>query len=217
MAILTIEIFNDSGAARGYAVFSAPPEVRFENRPVKAHPCAWLVFDPVLAGGRRGSTFSESVYAFLNWPASLAPGVVVQDNTYVPADPRARDWIPVGENRGAFDFGETTRGKSAYGTFSLMTDARVTADNRVVLGVAKFGDSDLAVPIACFMGQPSGLFEIKPILKFHVVDGTYARGEVIGLDGPAGGAVVDFTDKGDVKASVTHHADGTYTVRYSPN
>jgi hypothetical protein len=217
MAILTIEILNDSGAAKSYAVFSAPPEVRFENRPVKAHPCAWLVFDPTPAGGRVTSTFSESVYAFLNWPASLAPGVVVLDNTCVSADPRARDWIPVVQERDYFAFGETVQDRSAYGTFSLMTDEHVTAQNQLVLGVGKFGNSSLAVPIACFVGQPSGLFEIKPILKFHVVEGTYVRGEVVGLDGPTGGAVVDFTGKGDVKATVTHHANGTYTVQYGPN
>ncbi|EJL25463.1 hypothetical protein PMI01_04367 [Caulobacter sp. AP07] len=217
MAILTIEILNDGGAARSYAVFSAPPEVTFENRPVKAHPCAWLVFDQTPAGGRVTSTFSESVYAFLNCPASLTPGIVAVDNTSVPADPRARDWIPVVQTRGFFKFGETTQGKSAYGTFSLMTDEHVTAQNQVVLGVAKFGDSSLAVPIAGFVGQPGGLFEIKPVLKFHVVEGTYARGEVVGLDGPGDGAVVDFTGKGDVKATVTHHADGTYTVQYGPN
>lgn len=217
MAILTIEILNDSGATKDYAVFSAPPEVRFKNHAVTPHPCAWLVFKQTPAGGRVTSTFSESVYAFLNWPATLAPGVVVADNSYVSADPRARDWISVVQERDYFAFGETTQGKSAYGTFSLMTDEHVTAHNRVVLGVAKFGDSSLAVPIACFVGQPSGLFEIKPVLKFHVVEGTYARGEVIGLDGPTGGAVVDFTGKGDVKATVTHHAGGTYTVRYDPN
>lgn len=77
MAIWTIEVVNETGAAQDFFVFSQPPEVRFAGQAVAVHPCAWITYPGVQPGERRRSTFSESIsiYVDLNG-AKPAPGVV---------------------------------------------------------------------------------------------------------------------------------------------
>jgi hypothetical protein len=219
MAVWTIEVINDSGATKDYAVFNAPPEVRFDGDLIQVHPCAWLVYDGVGPDERRRSTFSESIDLCVDLNGGiLAPGVVVQNNASVPVDPRARDRVSILSGNSGQIFGPVEHDRSAYGTVSVETPAPGSfPDPKVSLvEIGKFGDSDLPVPTAAFPARPNGVFEIKPSTRFHMIEGRYLRGEALGLFPPPG-AVIDFAGRGDVKATVVQSADGVFTVSYGPN
>ena len=227
MAIWTVEVINNSGDAKNYAIFSAAPEVAFNNVPVAVHSCAWLIYAVVGPSERRRSTFSESLFvgADLN-RVKLEPGVVIQNSVSMPIDARARDGTSLLTGDGGEIFTSVQHDLASDGTVSIYGTVSIATPETLVgpfapfqvsaLVLGKIVDSHLATPMAAFHPQPGGLFQIQPSARFHLIEGTYTRGEV--LPPPVvSEATIDFTGHDDVKATVIHDADGGLTVSYGLN
>ncbi len=219
MAVWTIEVVNETGAAQDFFVFSQPPEVRFAGQAVAVHPSAWITYPGVQPGERRRSTFSESIsiYVDLNG-AKPAPGVVLVESANVPVDARARDSVSLLTDFNSGIFGPVEHGRSEYGTVSLHTSDPLVREGfppPSTVGLGKFGDSDLPYPIAGFAPKPGGVFVIKPSRRFHLAQGRPLRGEALALHPPS---LVDIDfDVDDLKATITARADGVFAVAYGAN
>jgi hypothetical protein len=221
MAIWTIELTNNSGEAKDYAIFSAPPEVTFNDVLVTVHTCAWLTYQGVGPGEKRRSTFSESVFAGADLNnVRLEPGVVILNSTAMPIDARARDGTSLLNGEGGEIFSAARHDQAAYGSVSITTPdplAGPFAPFKVAaLVLGKIVDSHVANAMAAFPPQPGGVFQIKPSSRFHLIQGQYVHGEVLAPD-TASEATIDFTGHDDVKATVIHRPDGRLTVSFGPN
>ena len=213
MAIWTIEVLNDSGGVKSYAVLAAPPEVTQGGRPVPVHSTAWIPFDYVEPGDRGTATFSEAVYALFTWPVTLAPKVVVPRGFTQAVNPVARDLITIKEMGRRSMSAVPTPGAAPPDSFSIFTEADFPADGPVVLGMSKLGAHPSPTPVAAFAAQPHVTFDIKPGARFHVVEGRYVRGKVIDI-ARTPNAVIDFAGREKAVATVTQGADGAFTVVY---
>lgn len=219
MAIWTIEVVNETDAAKDFYLYSEPPEVRFAGQAVAVHPCAWITYEGILPGAYRRSTFSESIAIFVDLSgARPAPGVVLIDSANVQVDARARDHTSLLDDFNNGVFGPVEHDRSDYGTVSLTTPdplSRGPFPPPSTIGLAKFGDSDLPIPIAGFSPQPGGLFVVKPSRRFHLAQGRAVRGEALALHPPSL-VPIDFAED-DIKATIVAKPDGTVSLTYGPN
>ena len=218
MAIWTIEVINETSEAKDFFVYSQPPKVRFAGQAVAVHPCAWITYEGVLPGDRRRSTFSESIGIFVDLSgAKPAPGVVLTDSAYVQVDARASDSVSLLSDFNSGVFGPVEHDRSDYGTVSLHTPDPLVQGPfppPSTIGLGKFGDSDLPIPVAGFPPQPGGVFVIEPSHRFHLAQGRPLRGEALALHPPSLVAI-DF-DQDKLTATIVAKADGTYAVTYEP-
>jgi len=220
MAIWTIEVVNETGAAKDFFLYSEPPQVRFSGQVVPVHPCAWITYPGIQPGDRRRSTFSESIVVFVDLTrAKPAPGVVMTGAASIHVDARARDGLDLLNDPALF--GAVEHNKSDYGTVSLhMPEKPKWPDEGVLwglttIGLGKFGDSDREVPIAAFATQFGGTFVIEPSTRFHLAEGRPLRSEALALH-PRSLVAVDF-DQDELTATIVAKADGTFAVTYDPN
>lgn len=227
MAIWTVELINNSGDAKDYAIFSAEPEVTFNNVPVAVHSCAWLTYPVVGPGQRRRSTFSESLFAGADLNrVKLEPGVVIHNSVSMPIDARARDGTSLLNGDSGEIFSSVKHDLASDGTLSIYGTVSIATPKTLVgpfapfqvsaLVLGKIVDSHLATPMAAFLPQPGGLFLIQPSARFHLIEGKYTRGEVLPPHAVSE-ATIDFTGHDDVKATVIHGTDGGLQVSYGPN
>lgn len=216
MAIWTIEVVNETGAAKDFFVYSEPPKVRFSGQAVAVHPCAWITYPGILPGDRRRSTFSESIVIFVDMSgAKPAPGVVLTGAASVHVDARARDRVDLLNDPAIF--GPVEHNRSGYGTVSLHMPDRLDGGPLPppsTIGLGKYGDSDMEVPIAGFPPQAGGVFVIEPSRRFHLAEGRPLRGETLALHPPSLVAI-DF-DQDKLTATIVAKADGTFAVSYEP-
>jgi len=218
MAIWTIEVVNETAAAKDFFVYSEPPKVRFSGQAVAVHPCAWITYPGVQPGDRRRSTFSESIAIYVDLSgAKPEPGVVLVESANVPVDARARDSVSLLNDFNSGIFGPVEHDRSEYDTVSLHTPDPLSRNSfppPSTIGLGKYGDSDLPFPIAGFLPKPGGVFVIEPSHRFHLAPGRPLRGEALALHPPSLVAI-DF-DQDKLTATIVAKADGTFTVTYQP-
>jgi len=81
--------------------------------------------------------------------------------------------------------------------------------------VAKLINSDAPAPAAVFAARPHVTYQIRPKPIFHLIEGRYHTGKLLDLNGRAR-AVIDFTGRDQVKATISQTADGRFEVAYDP-
>lgn len=217
MTVHTLQIFNQSGFAKSYVVFMAPPVASTGGGgESQVFTNAWVTFDSVTEGGFDSISFDDAVYAYWGTtPDTLGPGTSLTSGGVALVDLSQQDEVAFvgGSPTG---FGSVTPGKAQTGSFAIAAGPDFTPSAGFVFGWAKGGATPIPVPVATFLAAPNMTFNITPITsKFYVVDASYAPGQVIDTSLNANPVVVDFTGLPQTTATVIQAADGAFSVKYS--
>ncbi len=210
MTSYTIQIWNQSQAARSYVLFVQQPELASAGSP-QGYTNAWATFPSVTNGGFDRITFDETIYAY--WSEPPANGRT-QSGGVAPVNTQTHDTVTFSGGSPTGFTSVTSPGSAPPGTFAIVTGSDFTPSNGYVLGVARMAASPIPVPTMTFPALPNTISTIRPIHTYYVAVGDYAPGEVMDAGLVAGAAEIDFTGRAQTTATVIQQPDGTFSVTY---
>ncbi|MDB5456708.1 MAG: hypothetical protein JWP92_2293 [Caulobacter sp.] len=216
MATYNIKVLNESGFSKSYVVFMEKPKVSSTGGQPQIFSNAWATFTALLPNGYDSVTYTETTYACWGTsPEPLSPGVVLSSGGNALVDTSKRSSVPfiAGPPTG---FGTVTGGTAMSGSFAIVADTDFTAENSYVFGMAKPGPTKIPTPVATFLAEPNDTFNITPVVKFYVADGSYTAGQVIDVSKVSTTAAsIDFTGSPFFTATVVQGANGNFSVAYT--
>ncbi|NET04523.1 MAG: hypothetical protein F6K09_24145 [Merismopedia sp. SIO2A8] len=215
MATYTIEVLNNSGFPKSYVIFSALPEVTKSGEGFDVFTNAWVTFNSIGNNGFDMVTYDDSIDAYWGTiPEELEPGVIVGSGGFMPVDTTIEDGVSFKGSTPA-GFNSLTPRVATSGSFQIKAESDFDASNRYVFGMAKPTNSPIPSPVATFTAEPSEIFEVIPVVKFFVSNGSFTQGEIIDVKSFATNpAKIDFTGKAQTKAIVIQDSKGLFTVKY---
>jgi hypothetical protein len=77
-------------------------------------------------------------------------------------------------------------------------------------------DTEATFPVAVFTAQPGKTYTITPHVTYYVASGSFEPGQIIDVTQITDPVEVDFTNKKDLGATVTHDENGNFTVKFTP-
>lgn len=211
MTSYTIQIWNQSQAARSYVLFLQEPQLVAAGSP-QVYTNAWATFASVTNGGFDRITFDETVYAYWSEPAAgsqMLSGGVALVNTQTQDTVAFSGGSPTGFTS------VTSPGSAQPGSFSIVTGSDFTPSNGYVLGMARIAATPIPVPTMTFPALPNMISNITPIHTYYVAVGDYQPGDLIDAAQVTGAAEIDFTGRAQTTATVVQQPDGTFSVTYS--
>lgn len=216
MTTYTIQVFNQSGFNKAYAIFMQPPIVASTGGSTPVHTNAWTTFPSITNNAWDSVTFDANIYA--SWGTTseqLAPGTIVDSGGVMPVSVQTQDEASF-TNTGTTGFTGVVGGKAPTGSYAIAAGTDFTSQNGFVFGMAKANGSPIPVAVATFAAEPNTIACVTPVAQFYVTDGAYSLGEVIDLSlASAQSATIDFTGKPQTRATVIQNANGSYTIDYS--
>lgn len=212
MTSYTIQIWNQSQAAKSYVLFLRQPELTANGGSPQVYTNAWATFAGVTNGGFDRITFDETVYAYWSHPpvgGQMLSGGVMQVSTQTQDTVAFSGGSPTGFTT------LTSPGTAQPGSFAIVTGSDFTPASGYVLGMARIAGTPIPVPTTTFPALPNTISNIRPIHTYYVAEGAYAPGEVIDAAQLTASAEIDFTGKPQTTATVIQQANGTFSVTYS--
>lgn len=217
MTTYTIQVLNTSGFAKSYVIFSELPKVTQSGANVQVFTNAWVTFNSIKNSGFDKLTYDDRIDAY--WgvtPQQLDISVVASFGGFAPVNTAKEDGVtftgsvPPG-------FSSVTPGIAISGAYQIKAQSDFNASNNYVFGMAKpTGSTPIPNPVATFLAEPNDTFEIIPVVKFYVADGSFTEGEIIDVKSfSTTPAEIDFTGLSQTTATVTQHPDGSFSVQYS--
>ena len=217
MTTYTIQVLNTSQFTKSYVVFSETPKVTQSGADVQVFTNAWVTFNSIQNNGFDKLTYDETIDAYWGTtPETLSATVVVSSGGFVPVDTSQEDSVTFTGSIPA-GFGSVTPNLANSGAYQIIAKSDFNASNNYVFGMAKpAGSSPIPNPVATFTAEPNDTFEIIPVVKFYVADGSFTEGEIINVKKfSTTPAEIDFTGLSQTTATVTQHSDGSFSVQYS--
>ncbi|PVM91292.1 hypothetical protein [Caulobacter endophyticus] len=212
MTSYTIQIWNQSQAARSYVLFLQQPDLAANAGSPQVYTNAWATFASVTNGGFDRITFDETVYAY--W--SKAPvGSQALSGGVAQVDTQTTDTVAFSGGSPTGFTTVTSPGSAQPGSFAIVTGSDFTPSNGYVLGMARMGATPIPVPVMTFPALPNMVSSIRPIHTYYVAVGDYQPGEVVDVALASVTAEIDFTGRAQTTATVIQQADGTFSVTYS--
>ena len=209
MATYYISVFNNTGAAKQYFAFMAPPIV---NVSTEVFSNVWVQWPMVTTGAQDQVTYSDQTYGFWSQlQASPATNTVVSCSQSTAVD--------VAQNTSLFFTGDPAKGlgfgapanpgNASQGCYDIITKSDFTAANNFVFGLSRVGTGgSTPVPVATFAGSPNVTYNIQPVIKFWIAEGSYVPGTIINYQSASTVACgIDFTQHpGCFTCQVTQNA-----------
>lgn len=217
MATYTIKIYNQSTIDKAYVAFMEAPIVTANGGSTEPYINAWATFENLTSGGFDSLIYNETTYAYWSQPSeALSAGVTIDSGGVMPVNTATNDSVTF-TNSGATGFSTlTSPGTAQNGSFQIVTGTDFMPANGYVFGLASDNGSLIPSPVATFAAAPNEKYNITPVVKFYVADGSYTPGEVIDVTTVSNNyATIDFTGRPQTTANVTQGANGIFTVTYS--
>jgi len=217
MATYTIKVQNESGFGKDYVVFQKPPEVISNGSNVEVFSNAWITFTGILPGSFNSLTYEDITYAYwgtMTSDMSSTTSITQGGSTLVNTATQDGVAFQADDYTG---FGDVTTGASSNtGSYQISSSSDFTAKDHFVFGMSKPTNTAIPAPVATFLAQPNDNFDIIPVVKFYVADGSYEAGEIINVKQfSAIPAEIDFTGRSQTTATVVQQDNGVFTVEYS--
>jgi hypothetical protein len=212
MTSYTIQIWNQSQAAKSYVLFLQQPELTANGGASEVYTNAWATFAGVTNGGFDRITFDETVYAYWSHPpvgSQMLSGGVMR------VSPQTQDTVAFSGGSPTGFTTLTSPGTAQQGSFAIVTGSDFTPANGYALGVARIAGTPIPVPTTTFPALPNMICNIRPIHTYYVAEGAYAPGEVMDAAAITATAEIDFTGRPQTTATVIQQANGTFSVTYS--
>jgi hypothetical protein len=217
MATYNIQISNQSGFSKDYVVFQKPPTVVNNGSNVEVYSNAWITFQGLLNGGCDKLQYTDETYAFWGTiPTNSNPMTKVMRCGSALVDTSKLDGVAfsAGPPTG---FGAVQAGIAVNsGSFQISAGTDFTAKDKYVFGMAKPTNTGVPGPVATFLATPNDTFDIIPVVKFYVADGSYTPGDVINVKSFSTAPIeIDFTGRSETTATVIQNEYGAFSVSYS--
>lgn len=216
MAQYTIQILNNSTVAKNYVAFMEPPIVTSTGASPQVYSNAWVTFNGVTNGGFDTIIYDDVTYAYWGTtPSQLTPGTVISSGGTMLVDTTTQDTVPFQGSLPA-GFGTlATPGKAQTGSYQIVATTDFTPSNGYIFGLAKPGKTPVPAPVATFSATPNDTYNITPVVKFYIGDGSYTPGQVIDVSvSSTAYATIDFTGKAQSTATVIQGENGGWTVEF---
>lgn len=212
MTRYTIQVWNQSQAAKSYVLFLRQPEFSTNGGDAQVYTNAWATFAGVTNGGFDRITFDETVYAYWSHPPV---GGQMLSGGVMPVNIQTHDTVAFSGGSPTGFTTLTSPGTAQTGSFSIVTGSDFTPANGYVLGMARIAGTPIPVPTMTIPALPNQVCNIRPIHTYYVAEGVYAPGEVIDATLLTANAEIDFTGRAQTTATVIQQANGTFAVTYS--
>ncbi len=211
MTSYTIQIWNQSQAARSYVLFLQQPDLASSGSP-QVYTNAWATFPSITNGGFDRITFDDAIYAYWSHPPV---GSQMLSGGVMPVNTQTQDTVAFSGGSPTGFTSVTSPGSAQPGSFAIVTGSDFTPSNGYVLGMARIAATPIPVPTMTFPALPNTISNITPIHTYYVAVGDYQPGDVIDAAQVPGAAEIDFTGRAQTTATVVQKPDGTFSVTYS--
>lgn len=220
MTTYSLKVLNTSGFNKNYVLFMEPPIVTSSGGQAQVYTNAWVTFSGVNNNSVDSVTYTDETFAY--WAKAtvpIGPGSMMGQSGFAPANAGTKDSVSFfgATSDGGIGFGPpTSPGQAAAGSIEIIAGTDFNKSNSYVFGLARPGKiPHIPSPVATFVATPNDSFNITPVIKFYVADGTYAPGSIIDVTTASTKAgSIDFTGMSETTAVATQQPDGSFSINY---
>ena len=216
MAVYTLQVLNKSGFTKNYTICQQPPIVNANGGSIEVFSNAWVTFPGIRPGSFDKVVYNEETNAYWGTTTTrLENSASVTSGGFAPVNTATRDGV-IFMGPPSLGFSAVKEGIAASGAFRIIANTDFKATNKFVFGMAKSANTPIPSPVATFLAMPNVTYDVVPVIKFYVSEGTYTFGELINVKSFSTQVMtVDFTGKAQTTVTVVHDDDGTFQVVYS--
>lgn len=220
MATYTLKVLNNSGFNKNYVWFMQSPKVISTGADPQVYTNAWVTFTGVTPGSTDTVTYTDETYAY--WATAttpIGPGSSMGQSGTAAANTATQDSVTFlgSTSDGGVGFGKVTSpGSAMTGSIEIIAQSDFVASNNYLFGLARPGNiPNIPSPVATFIAEPNDSFNITPVIKFYVADGSYVPGEIIDISVTSTKVgTIDFTGLPQTTAVATQESDGSFSINY---
>jgi len=221
MATYTIRVNNRSGVAQNYFLFSKTPDVS-GNDDVYTNALARV---RVQLNGTGSFGFRRTYHAICgHTTGSLDTGVLISSyqaqEVHLSTNNNGTNIPMIGKGAPApeafFDLDKITTDVTTPGAFRINTSTGFALTDNLFIGLGAIDPvTQSTFPVAVFKAQANVNHLITPHPVYYVAMGDYNPGEIIDVSSFSDAVTVSFSGRNELGATVTHDAQGNYTVAYN--
>lgn len=217
MATYDIRVLNTSGFVKNYVVFMDVPKVTNKGASPNVYTNAWVTFRGVQPGSVDAVTYTDDTSAL--WSATgtaIAPGTTINQYGTVPVDTSQQDSVTFVGSGDGIGFEPVTHGGAMTGSYRIIANSDFDASSGFLFGLARPGNvPGIPSPVATFLAEPNGTYDITPVEKFYIAEGVYQSGAIIDVSTVSTVSLgIDFTGRAQTAAVVTQGSNGAFSVVY---
>lgn len=217
MATYSIRVLNNSGFVKNYVIFMEPPIVNNKGANPQVYTNAWVTFQGVQPGSVDVVNYTDETSAL--WATAttqVAPGTTVDQYGTIPVNTATQDSVTFVGDSDATGFTNLVHGGAMTGSYEIIANADFESSAGYLFGLARPGNiPGIPSPVATFLAEPNGTFNVTPVEKFYIAEGVYTPGSIIDVSTVSTVyCPIDFTGKAQVAAVVTQGSNGAFSAVY---
>lgn len=215
MATYTIRIVNNSGQSKSYVAFMETPQIAASGGDPVIYTNAWATFESVTDGSWDSIVYTDNTYAWWGVESGAAKGQATAGGVMAVNTQTCDSVSFIGGAEPGFD-GVPRPGSAPDGAYQIVSGGGFGPKEGYAFGLARPSGQPTPAPVATFTALPDTTFDITPVERFYVTEGSYTPGQVIepaAIDAVI--ATIDFTGTPYGTATATQAPSGDWTVSYS--